>query len=276
MADGAVTSMSDVDPSRLIFIGGLHRSGTTALGRVLAEHPQVSGFSGTGATEDEGQHLQTIYPAAQTFGGPGRFARSTAAHLGPAPDGRRAADRDGLLSAWMPHWDLSKPLLVEKSPPNLIMGRYLQSVFPGSALIVILRHPVIVALSTKKWRRETTIGRLVEHWFIAHDRFRADFGHLERVHVLHYEDLVHRTGSTLEGLTSFLGLGSPLDSRLIQSSRSDSYLRKWDEMSSGSLVSRVTRRRIEKRFAAPATQYGYDISDVATLGESCFSSLAES
>jgi hypothetical protein len=59
---------------RLVFVCGLHRSGTTPLTRCLADHPQVSGFRGTGVPEDEGQHLQDVYAAAAAFGGPGGFA----------------------------------------------------------------------------------------------------------------------------------------------------------------------------------------------------------
>ena len=58
---------------RFVFLAGLHRSGTTLLARLLAAHPEVSGFSGTGVPADEGQHLQTVYPAAKVYGGPGRF-----------------------------------------------------------------------------------------------------------------------------------------------------------------------------------------------------------
>ena len=58
---------------RFVFLAGLHRSGTTLLARLLAAHPEISGFSGTGEPADEGQHLQSVYPAARVYGGPGRF-----------------------------------------------------------------------------------------------------------------------------------------------------------------------------------------------------------
>src|SRR5215471_2962371 len=49
--------------------------------RLLAAHPEMSGFSGTGVPADEGQHLQSVYPAAKKYGGPGRFGFAAESHL---------------------------------------------------------------------------------------------------------------------------------------------------------------------------------------------------
>ena len=72
----AIMTIEPVNPGHLlVFVGGLHRSGTTPLARALSAHPDISGFSNTGVPEDEGQHLQDVYPPAYVLGGPGRFAR---------------------------------------------------------------------------------------------------------------------------------------------------------------------------------------------------------
>ena len=68
-------------------LGGLQRSGTTLLFRMLREHPEISGFTNNPdanewlAVEDEGQFLQSVYPPAIFWGGPGRFAFSPEANL---------------------------------------------------------------------------------------------------------------------------------------------------------------------------------------------------
>jgi hypothetical protein len=53
-----------------------------------------------------------------------------------------------LLEQWRPHSDLTRPVLVEKSPPNLPMTRFLQGAFPDARFMIVVRHPAIVSLST--------------------------------------------------------------------------------------------------------------------------------
>ena len=255
---------------RLVFVGGLHRSGTSALTRVLADHAEVSGLAGTGVEEDEGQHLQHVYPPALTYGGPGRFAADRRAHLTEASELVSPESAVALSRAWAPYWDMSCRLLVEKSPPNLIMGRFLQELFPGSGLVVVLRHPVVVALSTAKWRRlasrhwwrYTTLHSMVQHWFRAYDLLREDAPHLRRLHVLRYEDLVADPSAELGRLQQFLGLATPLASQSFVAGHSDRYQQRWGQML-GSPVARHVRHRIERDFGPAARRYGYDLADLS-------------
>lgn len=255
----------EVDPTRLVFVGGLHRSGTTLLGRVLADHPQVSGFADTGATEDEGQHLQTVYAAASAYGGAGRFAFHPDAHLTEADPSSAADLARQLLREWSRYWDFGRSILVEKSPPNLLMGRWLQSLFPGSALVVIIRHPVVVALATKKWRRTVSLVKLVDHWFRAHDVLASDAYHLRRLHILRYEDLLIRPRAELVRLEGFLQLAGRLDADRLDASRTNPYVEAWSSLADGGPLGRRSRATIVQRFGPRMAEYGYSASDLQTV-----------
>ncbi len=260
----------DHDPRRLVFVGGLHRSGTTPLARALAEHPSISGLSDTGVKEDEGQHLQQVYTKAKDFGGPGRFAFDKRAHLTETSPLVSAENAEALWASWQPYWDMSRPLLVEKSPPNLVMGRFLQSLFPGSAFVVVIRHPVVVALSTWKWRRlasrrfqnHTSIHRMVEHWLAAHRTFAQDLEHLERTHIVRYEDLVADPATELEPIGRLLRLQSPIPPESLSVSHSTRYERQWDAMAKGNPFERRNRKAILRDFADAVGDFGYDVEDL--------------
>ena len=244
---------------RLVFVAGLHRSGTSLLAGLIADHPQGSGLSNTDVPEGEGQHLQDVYPTARTFGGPGRFARNADAHLTETSPLATNKNAHRLLASWLPHWNLSKQFLVEKSPPNLIMSRFLQELFPDALFLFIVRHPVSVTLATEKWRSRMPLPRLMDHWFIAHDIARDDLPSLNRFHVVSYEWLMAEPVATLSGVSDFLGLSTPIESKAINPSRNNSYAQRWQQ-----LLDEGDRgaRACMKRFGDAAARHGYDLTDL--------------
>jgi hypothetical protein len=215
---------------QLVFLAGLHRSGTTLLARLLAAHPQVSGFSGSGAPADEGQHLQSVYPSDHEHGRPGRFGFAPEMHLtesSPLVSEQSAAT---LFEEWSPHWDLSRPLLLEKSPPNLLKTRFLQALFPNSAFVVLVRHPIPVSLATARWRRTRRYHRLLEHWLRCHALFEADRDQLERVYVTQYEQLVREPEAVLQGIFEFLELEPIAPNEPVEQGANEGYFAQWQEL----------------------------------------------
>ena len=241
---------------RFVFLAGLHRSGTTLLARLLAAHPDVSGFSHTGVPADEGQHLQTVYPPAKVWGGPGRFGSAPEAHFTEAQASPEKARR--LFEEWSPHWDLARPVLLEKSPPNLLKTRYLQALFPGSTFVVIVRHPIPVSVPTARWRGTRRYDRMFAHWLRCHALFESDRSHLDRVHVLTYEQLVRDPEHTLRKIFEFLGLDPVAPSEPVEGGANEKYFRQWQEMKRNPLM-RGYLDLVSLRYERRARRWGYSL-----------------
>jgi len=199
------TNLEPLRRKRVLFVCGLHKSGTSLLHTLLREHPEISGFRETGVPQDEGQHLQSVFPPASKFGGPGRFAFRPESFLDETSALLSQANQDKLRREWMRHWDLSKPVLVEKSPINLVRSRFLQSIFENSYFVLIKRHPISVALSTQRWTGTSVTG-LLSHWLAAHARWESDRPHLRHSMEIRYEQLVSDPVTVLSGIARFIGV----------------------------------------------------------------------
>jgi hypothetical protein len=191
----------------MLFVGGLHRSGTSLIGRALAAHPEASGLTSTGAYEDEGQHIQGVMPPAHAYGGPGKFAFHAAAHLTEASPLATEESAKALRAAWLRFADPTASVIVEKSPPNLIRARLLQALFPSACFVMVVRHPVAVSCATQRWSH-TTLRSLLRHWSSAHAIMLDDAPRIDRLRVVRYEDFVIRPQAALDGLFRMAGLPS--------------------------------------------------------------------
>ena len=215
------------------FLGGLHRSGTTLLASLMAGHPQISGFRDTGAPEDEGQHLQTVCPVDEHHGGPGRFAFTAAAHMTESSPFAAPGPARRLREQWERYWDLTRPVLLEKSPPNLLRFRFLQEVFPNSKFILVMRHPVPVTLSTLRWAPALTPRHLVEHWLHAHDIAFQDLPYLRDSMIVRYESLIERPAETMAEVATFLGLSADFETGHVDPRINQDYFDRWRRLTTG-------------------------------------------
>lgn len=277
---------------RLVFVGGLHRSGTTLVADILGTVPGSSGLRDTGVPMDEGQHLQQVYTGAR--GRMDRWAFAPEAHL--TEDDATPRDARELWDAWSPYWDRDARFLVEKSPPNLTKMRYLQALYPDARFIAVTRHPVVQALAIRKWaglrtgRYGVGLPRLVEHWVHAHELFAVDAERIENLLVVRYEHLMRKPGDVLARVAEFLGT-PPIGADAVDVRRSDTYEQAWRATRSGVLgraVGQVRRagrrpwqarqavtreitdpallpryrREITDRYATRITRLGYDVDNL--------------
>lgn len=242
---------------KFVFVAGLHRSGTSLLFQCLRDHPEISGFENTGVPEDEGQHLQSVYKPAHAFGRPGTFGFNPDAYLTESSPLVSDASRECLFREWSQWWDLGKPVLLEKSPANLVRSRFLQAMFPESRFVIITRHPIANAYATQKWSR-TPLYSLVRHWLVCHERFEEDRPQLRRAMVLRYEDFVRDPDSVLSDVFAFLDLSSHQTRRDVRPDINRRYLARWEKRRQ-SLMSAPYLALMRRHFEARLRPFGYSL-----------------
>lgn len=243
--------------TKYVFVCGLHRSGTTVLGRAIGRLENCTCFEKTGAVMDEGQFLQDVYPTDEVYGGAGSFGFAPQAHLTETSSLLNAANISRLREKWNRYWDAGKPIKIEKTPSNLLMTRFLQTAFANSYFIVIKRHPVPVSLATQKWSM-TPIHKLFEHWLRCYEIFENDKKYLNYVHELTYEEFVRDPTKHLNDIAAFLGtqFSGQIEER-VSSAHNNRYFDRWSRMLKGPCQAYYCHAAwvFEKRFG----KYGYSL-----------------
>jgi len=187
---------------RNLFLAGAHSSGTSLLHYLLMNHPDISGFKDTGVPQDEGQHLQSVYLPALAFGG-----RLMCLNKDCSMDETSALvtepNKEKLSSEWGKYWNLTKPVLMEKSPPNVVRSRFLQAMFPSSCFVFIRRHPVATSMHQKQLSK---IQQLFTNWLQCYQNAEKDKDHLKRMLQIRFEDLVNNPQAVLDDIFKMVGL----------------------------------------------------------------------
>ena len=262
---------------KIIFVTGVHRSGTSLLDSIIKSHPSISGFKNTNVPKDEGQHLQSVLPANRPAG---LFGFDPDAYMDENHLLCRKETAASLMAQWGVYWDLDMPYLVEKTPQTILKTRFFQGLFPNAIFVVLLRHPIAVAYATKtkKWTEPNTIPHLIDHTLTCYEHFFSDKAHLNRSHVIRYEDLVERPEEIIDNLFSALGLPRIVRIQDIKKNVNRKYFELWNGGVIRSCWNLLTKRRwvyanrkkMIKTFETRANALGYSLENPGSLPDSGF------
>ena len=217
-----------INNSRYVFVGGLHRSGTSLLARLLGAHPEVEGIEGAPVPENEGVFLQGAIPHTARDGVPGAFAQDPVQHLTEASPLNTLATRDYLEACWDRWYPGEAPWRVEKSPVNLLRARLYQQLLPTSQFVFVTRHPAAACGATAKWSGRGAAA-LLGHWGHAHDLLLGDLPYLHCWIIVRYEDLTADPAAELARVCAFLGLPAKAPEEVVREGLNEPYFEAWPE-----------------------------------------------
>ena len=175
-------------PSTHLFILCPPYSGSTLLWKLLATSPNVS------ALPLEGQFLPELKEIMRD-----------------RPwDAERALPWPEIKAVWESYWDRGKPVLLEKSPPNLIRTRDILAHFQPVKFVVMVRNPYAQAeglMRRNNWTAQRA-ANMAANWL----RMQLENAReLDGALVMTYEALVQDPVAACEKLTAFLPALGELD-----------------------------------------------------------------
>lgn len=278
----------------MLFLGGPHRGGTTILWKKLREHPQLAGFGDkVGSDASEGIFMQTVYPqfgigneiSAGTFNGQtrsfkpgeldarglGRFAFNPDAHITEDDPLVHPSNRQMLFNEWSFFWPLHDPrrrVLLEKSPPNMLISRFLQELFAVDGgdvrFVFTTRHPIANALAHKKWMACSTLSifELVLHWLVSHETLEEDLPKVKQYYSLKFEDFAEDPKATMKAIYGWLGVDDTFYGTLrVKPDTNEKYKKEYCAMLVAHADFRAAHERLVRKLGDRVASFGYDLDE---------------
>lgn len=180
--------------SKFVFVMAPPYSGSTVLTQLLETSEAVSALPGEGQFLPEVRDVMRLDPWG--------------AH--------QSLPWDAIREVWEAYWDMDRPLLLEKSPPNLIKSAAIEAAFDPAWFILMMREPYahIEGLArrpdvppmelAKRAAREDCIARAAECW-IMFARAQAETLDARRHAIwFTYEEMTQEPGAVATKLQEFL------------------------------------------------------------------------
>jgi len=167
-----------------LFILGHPASGSTLLMKLLSTSEMVSAFA------TEGQHLQEAKNIL--------FVQSRW-------DASYSFDWERVKKIWAKHWDDTKPVLLEKSPPNLLRIDALDKHFENAHFIILLRNPyAYIEGSIRRRNRHVPIHIMAKRWLYFASFQKKNLKSKYKTLSLSYEELTNNPQEAIKKIQVFL------------------------------------------------------------------------
>ncbi len=170
-----------------LFILSPPHCGSTLLTEILLLSKEVSGNNPVGTKE--GQQLPEL--------------RKRMFHEKNRWDPSHEMDWHFIKKVWKKHWDVTKPVLLEKSPPNLVRALEIEKHFRPAYFIILVRNPYAHCESMMR-RNGVSATEAARVAIDCLEHQQRNCHSLKRVLVLSYEDLTTNPVKTIKQIQAFL------------------------------------------------------------------------
>jgi hypothetical protein len=189
-------------PEKWIFIVGCYNSGTTLLHELLALHPSI------GSMPREGQNYTDELLLPKSLGLPRLWAIEPERFYLNEQKGHKI-NVNRLKRQWGAHFnDVTRAVLMERSPTNSGRTRWLQKHFNNAHFIGIVRNGYAVAEGIHR-KEGHSLEIAAQQWVRSNEIMLQDFEFLKNKKLIRYESLTESTSDVLIDLFQFIGLTLP-------------------------------------------------------------------